>query len=382
MTTKMTSSEVAGGDDALASDLNLLRDDIILNAGDYAAATGSSNAFILAIDASVASLTEGDVFKFKANHTITGSASIDVNSIGAETIKKGDGATNLDSGDITNGQLIEIQWDGSNFQMISAVPGGAGGSTTPRFTGIIEGSLEQGLKSASGGIMNNGEDLVFQNSASGTTAWKIRQSGIDGGPYPANATIDTSPSIAVNVACRVTDGATEYLLAFAYTGTTVKRYDADGSNETSVTFSGQAVATGAIRIGFDGTHVWIQDGSNGTSTTIRKYTFTGTVLTFVATVTLSQAPIDHFGTSQQMIGTPTYLLIASATSFSAGAQTINVYNKSTGTFVETVDIGYYPSGNVSGITHNPDDPTKAFLIWFTSNSVNDSIIVFVPYEYE
>ena len=114
MATKMTSTEVSGGDDALASDYNELRDDVVLNAGDYAAATGSGNAFILAIDASVASLTEGDVFKFKANHTITGSASLNINSIGAETIKKSDGATNLDSGDITNGQVVEVLWDGSS----------------------------------------------------------------------------------------------------------------------------------------------------------------------------------------------------------------------------------------------------------------------------
>ena len=113
------SSTVASGDDVLASQYNNLRKDSLQNAGDYATATGSSNAFAISIDSQISAYDEGQVFKFKANHTIDGSATLNVNGIGAKTIKHTDG-TNLDTNDIVNNQISEVIYDGTSFQLINA----------------------------------------------------------------------------------------------------------------------------------------------------------------------------------------------------------------------------------------------------------------------
>lgn len=96
-------------------------DNLESNATFYVAAAGSSNAFTGTLASMPAAYTAGERLYFKANHTITGSASFNRASLGAKTIKKLDGATNLDAGDIVNGQLVEIIYDGTNYLMLSPV---------------------------------------------------------------------------------------------------------------------------------------------------------------------------------------------------------------------------------------------------------------------
>jgi hypothetical protein len=86
----------------------------------YVVATGSSNAFAVATPA-LGAYAAGNEIVFKANFGITGSATLNVNGLGAKTIKKADGATNLASGDIANGQIVHVRYDATNFQMLSPV---------------------------------------------------------------------------------------------------------------------------------------------------------------------------------------------------------------------------------------------------------------------
>jgi hypothetical protein len=114
----LTSSEVVAGNDALATDANELRDDLILTGGDFATSTGSANDYVLALDATVDAYVTGAMYKFKANFAITGSATLNVNAIGAKTIKSSTGQ-NLASGAIANGDLVTVQYDGTNLQLVA-----------------------------------------------------------------------------------------------------------------------------------------------------------------------------------------------------------------------------------------------------------------------
>jgi len=118
MATKFTSAQVAAGADILAANENAARLDMLKNAGDYATSTGSANAYLLALDAQISAYVAGDVFKFKANFANTGSCSLNVNSIGALTIKRFKDV-NLAPNDIVIDQLVEVMYDGTNLQMIS-----------------------------------------------------------------------------------------------------------------------------------------------------------------------------------------------------------------------------------------------------------------------
>lgn len=118
MATNLDSTTVAAGDDALATDYNELRLDVIKNAGDYETAGGTGDVITLATDAQYVAYAAGDVIRFQASALNTGVTTINVNSLGAQTIKKHNDQ-DLEAGDIESGQEVVIQYDGTNFQMVS-----------------------------------------------------------------------------------------------------------------------------------------------------------------------------------------------------------------------------------------------------------------------
>ncbi len=70
----------------------------------------------------------GQRFAFIVAVTNTGSVTLNVNSLGAKTIMKSNGSTNLIANDFIAGQLVEVRYDGTNFQLIS-FPATLGAST-------------------------------------------------------------------------------------------------------------------------------------------------------------------------------------------------------------------------------------------------------------
>ena len=81
--------------------------------------TGSSNAYLLTPNQTVAAYAAGDSYVFKASFTNTGAVTINVSSIGAKSIVKPSGDA-LASGEITSGGLYSIIYDGTNFQLQGA----------------------------------------------------------------------------------------------------------------------------------------------------------------------------------------------------------------------------------------------------------------------
>lgn len=100
----------------------------------YITTTGSTNAYAATIP-NVIAMTDlvGVRLTLKANFGNTNSATLNVNAIGAQTIKKLGGTANLASGDIPNGMVFEVVWDGTYFQMTTPP-----GQTAP---GVPSGSM-------------------------------------------------------------------------------------------------------------------------------------------------------------------------------------------------------------------------------------------------
>jgi hypothetical protein len=84
----------------------------------FVVTSGSTNAYVAATPA-LAAYAAGNLVVFKANFTNTGSATLNLNGLGAKTIKRLDGVTNLAANDIISGQLVMVWYDGTNFQMLS-----------------------------------------------------------------------------------------------------------------------------------------------------------------------------------------------------------------------------------------------------------------------
>lgn len=88
---------------------------------DYVADTGAADAYVITPSPAISAYTTGQIFSFKAAHTNTTASTLNVNAKGATAIKKVDGTTALAAGDIVAGQIIQVEYDGTNFQMINPV---------------------------------------------------------------------------------------------------------------------------------------------------------------------------------------------------------------------------------------------------------------------
>lgn len=110
----------AGSDITAADGANLAH-----QAFNYAVPSGGSDAYAITVTPAPTAYAAGQVFKFKADVANTGAATLNVNSLGAKTIKKNKDET-LADGDIQAGQIVECIYDGTDFQIVNVSNKGRG----------------------------------------------------------------------------------------------------------------------------------------------------------------------------------------------------------------------------------------------------------------
>jgi len=84
----------------------------------YAADAGNTDAYTISLSPALQAYTTGLMVNFKANTANTDACTLNINGLGAVTIKKlhdQDLATN----DIEAGQIVTVVYDGTYFQMQS-----------------------------------------------------------------------------------------------------------------------------------------------------------------------------------------------------------------------------------------------------------------------
>lgn len=87
---------------------------------DYVASdTGSANAYAIAPTPAITAYAAGQRFTFKVATANTTTSTLAVSGLAAKTIKKLDGATNLAANDFKVGQIVEVEYDGTNFQLLT-----------------------------------------------------------------------------------------------------------------------------------------------------------------------------------------------------------------------------------------------------------------------
>ena len=82
--------------------------------------TGAANAYVVALTPAATAYTAGMVVRFIATNANTSTSTINVNTLGAKTIHTRAGG-NLAANDILAGQLVELVYDGTYFQMPTAI---------------------------------------------------------------------------------------------------------------------------------------------------------------------------------------------------------------------------------------------------------------------
>lgn len=87
---------------------------------DYAADSVGTDAYAITLTPAPTAYVTGQRFTFKAGTANTGAATLNVNSLGAKTIKLG--TSNLYTGQILANQIVEVVYDGTNMQLVSLSP--------------------------------------------------------------------------------------------------------------------------------------------------------------------------------------------------------------------------------------------------------------------
>lgn len=136
----------------------------------YAADAGANDTYAITLAPVPAAYTNGMVVNFKANTANTGAATLNVNSLGAKTIKKVAGGitTDLADNDIRSGQFVTVIYDGTNFQMQSLLgnaPSGGGAAYTV-YTAVL---TQSGTSAPTA--------TVLQNTLGGTVVWSYNSAG-------------------------------------------------------------------------------------------------------------------------------------------------------------------------------------------------------------
>lgn len=104
---------------------------------DYKADTGAANAYVITPVPAITAYTAGQIFTFKATNANTAASTLNVSGLGAKTIKKGSGSTDLASGDIAAGMIVLCEYDGTNMVMLNPV---ANAPTTAQVIAFGNGS--------------------------------------------------------------------------------------------------------------------------------------------------------------------------------------------------------------------------------------------------
>lgn len=129
----------------------------------YTVDTGTSNTYAIAPSPAITSYTAGQKFSFKAINTSTGASTLNVNSLGTKTVLK-NGSIAIGSGDIVSGTIYEVQYDGTNFQLIAGnYPAVKFGGTGADGIGTFDGTTVVAGVTPSGGVytFNMGNVSVY-----------------------------------------------------------------------------------------------------------------------------------------------------------------------------------------------------------------------------
>lgn len=144
---------------------------------DYAIDTGAANAYAIAPTPALTAYVTGGIFTFKSTHANTTTSTLAVSGLATKTIKNSQG-NNLNANDIINGQLIMVQYDGTNMQMLNISGNGYVDLATNQTIGGVKsfsGAASQFTAlPQSSAVPGTGNDLVNKNYVDGAPRFTLK----------------------------------------------------------------------------------------------------------------------------------------------------------------------------------------------------------------
>ena len=148
---------------------------------------GSANAHTITLTPAITAYAAGQRFAFIPGNTNTGATTIDVNGVGAKSIKKF--AADVSAGDLSTSVPCSITYDGTNFNLDTPLAPYLAGLTAVAAAGTTQGgatAISAYFNNCTTTSSNTG--VVLPTPSAGLTLW-ICASDISGGAlqvYPAS----------------------------------------------------------------------------------------------------------------------------------------------------------------------------------------------------
>lgn len=121
----------------------------------------ASDSYAITLAPAPTAYVAGQRFTFKVNTANTGAATLNVNALGAKTLKKYKDQ-DLESGDIVAGQIVEVAYDGVNMQVVSALKDGG-----ERIEATLGEEITGAVPVPIAALANGAEQSVWSSTATG-----------------------------------------------------------------------------------------------------------------------------------------------------------------------------------------------------------------------
>ena len=237
-----------------------------LQKGNYVTLSGvtGTNAITATSSPAITSYTTNQTFRFIAAGTNTGAVTISINGLAAIAVTK-QGSTALSAGDIVAGQVMQITYDGTRFQLIGVATTAVASTSSADRSAIINGNFGINQRAVSGTVS-------LAAGIYGHDRWKA---GTGGCTYTfATSQNVTTITITAGTLVQVIEGVNlqsgSYILS--WTGTATGRvdsgsYGASGTIGTAVGGTNQSIefSTGTV------SKVQYEPGTAITNFTQRQY---------------------------------------------------------------------------------------------------------------
>ena len=246
------STTVSAGDPALDTDYNELRKDVITGQLMLLTGTAGTDTITASADAQYVAYAAGDRFIFEPANDNTGATTININTLGAKSIKKGGTSASLalGAGDLQQSLPCLITYDGTDFILLSNIPE------------MVEFFANTGITGAEAETLTGGGDAnalhlhpnlykngVSSQDISSTVTLDIAHSiGATPGLIKLNCSFRTAGSVGTGFALASFDGtlasavfsstaATSTLNGTSSSSAALFRLGVDGSNYTEANVS-------------------------------------------------------------------------------------------------------------------------------------------------
>jgi len=313
----------------------------------YGVTTGSANAYVLALSPIPTAYKAGQIIRFTTNFANTGSATINVNSLGAKTLQLNGSA--LTSGQLANGATYQATYDGTYFQVQTPIYSNVFAAAPAQYIPTITNPSFLNIGYMSAGITLNSTSYFFSycNASSSYNA-AVNAYKIDTVTGQAVFVASTNATTSINysqfiVLGSVVIGISASTGTFHYStfnGTTFSAWSAG-------TMSGYSPTAYDFEQAFtDGTYVYLSLANGATPTyqyQFKQFSYSSGVLTATGT-TYTYGNGSSSGLYNQLIGSGPY------TCYQICVYGGNVYQNQSGTIVKYPLVG---AGSPSATANAP-----------------------------